>query len=387
MFLAGIQSVKNIYIYFNSPRKGKTMQKTSMEQLHTIIKAIQPSNKTYSDQCNAYMDTLVKPVGSLGKLEQMAAKLAAIQEHHLPRITKKVTIVMAGDNGVLEEGIATSPQELTPKVALCMAKGLAGVSALSKSNGADVSVYNIGIKGDVSHPKLHDIKIADGTKNLLKEAAMTEDEVCRAILAGITSVKDHKELGYSILGTGEMGIGNTTTSSAIIMALLDLSADDAVGKGAGLSDAGLVTKKRVITEALKKHRLIGANPLEILRCVGGLDIAGLVGVFLGSAYYKLPVVIDGVISSAAALVAYELAPSTADYMFTSHCAVEPAYHYVVKHLDISPILQLDMRLGEGSGCPLAFGIMEAACEMVRSIIPFKDIDVETDYMVDLRKDV
>lgn len=355
------------------------------DQLYTIISAIQPTDKTYSKNCYAFLDTLVKPVGSLGKLEHMAAKLSAIQKTDFPSINKKVTIVMASDNGVVEESIATTPQELTRKVALCMANGVAGISALSKANNAEVAVYNVGILGNVSHPKLNDIKVADGTKNFLKEAAMTEDEACQAILAGIESVRFHKEQGYDILGTGEMGIGNTTTSSAVIMSLLKLTADEAVGKGAGLSDEGLTNKKRIVTEGIEKHQLFEADALKVLRCVGGLDIAGLVGVFLGAAYYEVPVVIDGVISSAAALAAYELCPAVADYMFTSHCTVEPAYRYVVEHLDMSPILQLDMRLGEGTGCPLAFGIMEAACEMVRSIIPFKDIDVETDYMVDLRK--
>lgn len=355
------------------------------KQLQTYINDITPTNKSYTSDCYTYLDTLVKPVGSLGKLEDMAAKLAAIQETNFPKIHKKATIVMAADNGVYEEGIASSPQNITQKVTLCMAQGVAGISALSKANGADVHVYNIGIKGQCHHPNLNHIKIADGTKNLVVEPAMSETEVIKAILEGITVVKQHKQEGYDVLGTGEMGVGNTTTSSAIIMALLNLTADEAVGKGAGLSDEGLSLKKNLISNAITKHQLEGAQPLDILKCVGGLDIAGLVGVFLGCAYYKIPVVIDGVISSAAALIAYALSPATVDYMFTSHCTVEPAYAYVVKHLDLSPILQLNMRLGEGTGCPLAFMIMASACEMVKSIIPFKDVDINTDYMIDLRK--
>lgn len=360
------------------------MTKPTYDNLLSIINAIKAPSKHHKQNCQAYLDSLVKPVGSLGKLEEIATRLAAIQKTTFPSIDQTATIVMAADNGIISEGIASTPIELTKKVAVCMARGVAGINALSKSVGSDVSVYNVGILGDFEEPNLHNVKIANGTKNFLEDKAMTEEEAIRGIFIGINAVKTHKEKGYDILGTGEMGIGNTTTSSAIIMSILNIPADQAVGKGAGLSDIGLVNKKRVINEGIAKHNLIGSDPLNILASVGGLDIAGLVGVYLGCAYYGLPVMMDGVISSAAALVAYELCPTVKSYMFTSHCTVEPAYAHVMKHLDMSPILQLDMRLGEGTGCPLAFSVLKSACEMVRSIIPFEEIDVRTDYMIDLR---
>jgi nicotinate-nucleotide--dimethylbenzimidazole phosphoribosyltransferase len=265
-----------------------------------------------------------------------------------------------------------------------MANGQAGISAISKASGSDVSVYNIGIKYDVEHPSLKNILIKKGTHNFLFEPAMSEDDTVLAILKGIEIVKEHIDLGYNLFGTGEMGIGNTTTSSAVIMSILDLTASEAVGKGAGLTDEGLEVKKSVIQEAILKYDLQHQDPLRILACVGGFDIAGLVGVFIGCAYYRMPVVIDGVISSAAALIAYSMCPSTLGYMIPSHCTVEPAYAYVMKHLGLSPLLQLDMRLGEGTGCPLAFQLLETSCEIVRSIVPFADINVTTDYMIDLR---
>lgn len=352
--------------------------------VNEVIERIKPANKEWAEKAKVYIDGLVKPVGSLGKLESIAIQLASIQGVTFPEINKKVTLVMAADNGIVEENVASTPVEVTKIVTLCMAKGVSGICALSKAVNADVSIYDIGINGDVHHENIHNIKTKNGTNNFLKEPAMTKEDTIKAIREGIKAVKDHVDRGYNLIGTGEMGIGNTTTSSAIIMSLLQRDANEVVGKGAGLTDDGLVHKKKVITKAVKQYNLFEADPITVLMTVGGFDIAGLVGVFLGTAYYQVPVVIDGVISVAAALVAYKLNPVVSQYMIASHCTVEPAYKYAIGHMDMSPMLQLDMRLGEGTGCPLAFSIIEAACEMVRSIIPFKDVNLDTDFMIDMR---
>lgn len=360
--------------------------------LKSFVRDIQEPSQIYRQKASDYIDSLVKPIGSLGKLEEIAITMASIQETLEPAIHKKVTIVMAGDNGIVEESIASTPIELTKKVTLCMAEGIAGISALSKASNADVCVVDIGIKDEISHRNLHAKKIRPGTRNFLYEKAMTIEETLKAIEIGIEMVKEQIDLGYDIFGTGEMGIGNTTTSSAIITSLLNLDVNETVGKGAGLSDEGLVHKKKIVKQGIEFHQLLDcydshgfSEVINILASVGGFDIAGLVGVYLGAAYYNKPVVVDGVISVAAALVTYKLNPKCAHYMIASHCSMEPAYILAIRAIGLEPLLQLNMRLGEGSGCPLTFNLVESACEMIKSMIKFEDIDVVDDYMIDLRK--
>lgn len=365
--------------------------------LKQYINNIDEPSEEWKLKASTYLDSLVKPVGSLGKLEDIAISLSSIQQSLEPTINKKVTIVMSADNGIVEESIATSPIELTKKVTLCMAEGKAGISALSKASNADVCVVNIGIKDDLRHENIHDRNIRRGSRNFLYEKAMTREECIKAIEVGIEMVKYNVDQGYDIFGTGEMGIGNTTTSSAVITTLLNLDVELSVGKGAGLSDEGLIHKKRIVKTGIDKHNLLDCfkedpchkhtydEVINVLASVGGYDIAGLVGVFLGCAYYEVPVVIDGVISVAAALAANKLNPKVKKYMIASHCSVEPAYLLAIRAIGLEPLLQLDMRLGEGTGCPLTFNLVESACEMMKSMIKFEDINVVDDYMVDLRK--
>ncbi|WP_105619546.1 nicotinate-nucleotide--dimethylbenzimidazole phosphoribosyltransferase [Vallitalea okinawensis] len=355
-----------------------------MQTLEKVLKGIQPLDQQVLKDAESRVDFLAKPIGSLGKLEKLAIQVAGITGSIHNQLDKKCTVVMAADNGVWDEGIAITPQHITAVQTISMLKGIAGISVLSKQAGADLRVVDIGIKSDVNYPGLVQRKIRKGTRNLAIEPAMTHDEVVRAIEVGIHIVKDLVDEGYKILGTGEMGIGNTTTSAAIVMALSGCSADLAVGKGAGLTDEGLINKKSIITKALNYHSINPSDPIDALAKVGGLDIAGLVGCFLGAAYYKIPIVIDGVISAAAAYTAFKISPISKNYMIPSHSSLEPAYERIMKEMGMEPMLLMDMRLGEGTGCPLAFSIIDSAMAMMDHMGTFKDIELDTDYLIDIR---
>jgi len=350
-----------------------------------VLRGIAPVDENARKEAIARLDSLAKPIGSLGKLEDIAAKIAAITGKVRNNLDKKCTIIMCADNGVVEEGVSSSPQYVTAMQSINFCKGLTGVCVLSKHAGADIRVIDVGINDDIEYPGLINKKLRKGTGNIAKGPAMTVEEAVSAIEIGISTVGELYKEGYSLLGTGEMGIGNTTTSSAVAMCLMGLSADDAVGKGAGLTEEGLANKKSVIERAIDVNKPDRNNPLEVLAKVGGLDIAGLTGCFLGAAYYKVPIVIDGFISSVAALVAYRLNPLVRDYMLPSHCSAEPGYKLVMKELGLQPLLDLDMRLGEGSGCPLAFNIIEAAEHIICNMATFSEANIADDFLIDIRK--
>ncbi|MBQ2094744.1 MAG: nicotinate-nucleotide--dimethylbenzimidazole phosphoribosyltransferase, partial [Firmicutes bacterium] len=250
----------------------------------------------------------------------------------------------------------------------------------------DLKVVDIGVKGRVDCPLVIDRHIADGTNNFAKGPAMTREQAVQGILTGIDMVRQCKEEGYELLGNGEMGIGNTSSTSACCMALTGLSADEVVGKGGGLTDEGLVHKKEVIRKALELNEPDPSDPIDVIAKVGGFDIAALTGCYIGAAYYRLPMVIDGVISSLAALCAYRLNPACADFMFASHASAEPAYAFNMKELGLEPILDMRMRLGEGTGCPLAFHIVGSACAMMRDMHTFAQEAMDETYRIDIRKD-
>lgn len=359
-----------------------------MNKLDKVIKGIQPLDDKIQEDAKGYVDFLAKPLGSLGKLEKIAMQLWSIYGQLNYDISKKCTIVMAADNGVYEEGIASSPQNVTVLQVINMLKGRAGINVLSTEAGADVKVVDIGVLGEFQdHKRLYKEKIAQGTKNLRAEWAMTREEAIKAIEVGIKLTGEFVEEGYQVFGTGEMGIGNTTTSAAVYMALTGCGADEAVGKGAGLTDKGLELKKEIISEAIDRHQPNPEDPIDVLAKVGGLDIAGLVGCFLSGAYHKRPIVIDGVISAAAAFVACRIQPLVKNYLIPSHCSMEPAYIKIMESLGLEPMLLMDMRLGEGSGCPLAFKMMDSATGMLRHMATFDDISLDTDYLIDLREEI
>ncbi|WP_027390362.1 nicotinate-nucleotide--dimethylbenzimidazole phosphoribosyltransferase [Chrysiogenes arsenatis] len=355
-----------------------------MFTLKTLLKTIESPSVAVRAAAQARIDSLAKPLGSLGKLEDIAAQVAAISGTVTPAPRKKCTVVMAADHGIVAEGIACAPQQVTAIQTINMLKNLTGICALSAANGADMRVVNIGMKPEVSHPGLIQRRIRPGTANFAQEPAMERHEAEQAILVGVEMVKNLVSEGYNLIGTGEMGIGNTSCSSAIYMAFTGASADDAVGKGGGITDEALVLKKQVISAALAKHQPNPHDPLDVLAKVGGLEVAGMAGCFLGAAYYKVPVVIDGFISAAAALVAYRLNPLVREYMIPSHLSLEPGYAHIMRELNVEPVLHLGMRLGEGTGCPMAFAIVDAALSMLNTMATFDEAMINRDYLVDIR---
>lgn len=355
-----------------------------MEVLKRIIQDMEPLNGTAKDEASKRLDSLIKPIGSLGKLEEIAIQLAGITGKVITSVDKKCTIIMAADNGVVEEGVSSAPKEITVLQTRNILNGMAGISILSKQANADYKVVDIGICGDLSHESLISKKVKRGTSNIAKGPAMSRQEAIIAIEIGIDVIRDLKNEGYNLLGTGEMGIGNTTTSSAILMSLTGADVNDAVGKGAGMSDEALENKKRVIEKAIALNEPNRNDPMDVLSKVGGLDIAGLVGCFLGAAYYKLPIVIDGVISAAAALIAYKLNPITKGYMIPSHCSNEPAYGLLMEAMNLEANLYLNMRLGEGTGCPLMFHIIESAATVIKNMATFEEMAMNNEFLVDMR---
>lgn len=355
-----------------------------MELLNKTVKGIKPIDELAKSEAIIHLDNLIKPIGSLGTLENIAAKLTGITGQRSNSFEKKCTIVMAADNGIHEEGVSSCPQEITAMQTINMTKGITGICVLSKHAGAEVVIVDIGVKGDLNSAGIINRKISHGTSNMAKGPAMTREQAVTAIEVGIDLVGEWVSKGYKLFGTGEMGICNTSTSSAVLMALTDISVENSVGKGAGLTDADYEHKKRVIERALEINKPDKNDVLDVISKVGGYDIAGMAGCFLGAAYYRVPIVIDGFISTVAALAAYKLNPLVGDYMFASHCSEENGYKHAINILGLEPMLNLHMRLGEGTGCPLAFNIIEASQAVISNMATFEQAVLRDDYLVDIR---
>ncbi|MGI6084577.1 MAG: nicotinate-nucleotide--dimethylbenzimidazole phosphoribosyltransferase [Acetivibrionales bacterium] len=355
-----------------------------MITLNETLNSIKAADKDSMSQARARIDILAKPIGSLGILEEIAEKIAGITGKVHNRIQKKAVIVMCADNGVTEEGVSAAPQSVTALLTENMAKGLMGVCSLSRIAGADVKVVDIGVKAKFNNPNIIDIKIAYGTENIAKGPAMKRDDAIRAVEVGIEMVDKLAKEGYDLLGTGELGIGNTTTSAAVLSAFSGLSPDVTVGMGVGLTREQFENKKDVVKRALKVNNPDKNDVFDVISKVGGLDIAGLCGCFLGAAKNRIPIVIDGYISSAAALCAYKLNPLVHDFMFPSHLSAEQGASYMMKELKLEPMVNLKMRLGEGSGCPFAFYIIESAVEMINSMGTFEEAMINNNFLVDIR---
>lgn len=357
---------------------------SNLEQLNGIINEIKDVNEEIIAEADKRMISLAKPLKSLGKLEEMSIKLSGITGKIKNNINKRAIIIMCADNGVVEEGVASSPQSVTLAQTINFTKGLTGVAVLAKANNAELMVVDVGINYDFEHPKVINKKIRKSTYNMAKGPAMSYDEAVKAILIGIECVKGAKNSGYEILGVGEMGIGNTSTSSAILSALTDINVEEVVGRGAGITDEAFEKKKKVIKTSIEINNPIKEDPIDVVSKVGGFDIAAMAGVFLGASYYKIPVVIDGFISVVAALVAFRLNPKAKEYMFTSHDSKELGFKVAMKELGLSPILNLDMGLGEGSGCPLAFSIIDSACAVMNNMATFEEAEIDDSYLDELK---
>lgn len=355
-----------------------------MKKLNDIINGIENVNNEAIRQANKRITSLAKPLKSLGKLEEMAVKLSGITGKVKNKINKKIVIIMCSDNGVVEEGVASAPQSVTLSQTINFTKGLTGVAVLAKANNAELMVVDVGINCDFTHPNVINKKIRKSTDNISKGPAMSYEEAVKGILIGIDAVKKAKDEGYEILGVGEMGIGNTSTSSAVLSALTGVSAEEVVGRGAGITNEAFIKKISVVKQALEINKPNKKDPIDVVSKVGGFDIAAMAGVFLGAAYYKVPVVIDGFISIVAALIGFRLNNKVRDYMFTSHVSKEVGYNVAIKELELSPILNLDMGLGEGSGCPLAFSIMDSACAVMNNMATFEQAEINDEYLDELK---
>ncbi|WP_250277454.1 nicotinate-nucleotide--dimethylbenzimidazole phosphoribosyltransferase [[Clostridium] colinum] len=351
------------------------------------LKNIEKINENIYNEAKKYIDFLAKPIGSLGELEEISAKLCSIYNSLNINIDKKAIIVLASDNGIFEEGIASTPQEVTAIQTINILEGKTGVSVIAKQFNTDVLVCDVGIKCDINHPKLINKKIRKSTNNFFEQEAMTKDEAIKAINIGIELVNQAKKDGYSIIGTGEMGIGNTTTSSAILASILGLKEDEiesVVGVGAGLTKDAYNKKVDIIKKAIKKHKPNQNDVIDIITKVGGFDIATMIGVYIGCAYNKIPVVVDGFIAIVAGLCAIKLNEHIKGYMFLSHKSMEKGYILAQKEIGLPSYLDLKMRLGEGSGCPLMFSIMEASVAMFKNMATFDEAKIDTDYLNNLK---
>lgn len=360
-----------------------------MNLLKETINSITPSNKEAMKKAWKHIDNLTKPLGSLGSLEEIAARYAGITGQVFNKVEKRNIIVMCSDNGICDEGVSSADQIITKVMTEGIPEMKTGVGVLASFANAELTVVDIGVKGEIANPKVIKRKVNNGTANMCVGQAMTREEAIKSIETGIEIADKLCRDGYDLFGTGEMGIGNTSTSAAIIAALLEIDIDELVGKGVGLTEAQFENKKRVLRKALEVNKPDKEDVIDVLSKVGGFDIAGMCGCFLAAAKNKKAIVIDGVISCAAALCAYMLKPECKDYMFTSHKSDEKAVNYVFDFIGLEPILHLNMRLGEGSGCPLAFNVIEAALHIVNNMATFEGVGIDTeskDKLVDIREE-
>ena len=351
-----------------------------------IIEHIRPLDAAAVKAAEARQAKLAKPPGSLGLLEDISIQLAGITGEVQNRVEKCRIIVCCADNGIIEEGVSSAPRSVTMAQAVNMTKRLTGMSSMAKYFGNDIVVADLGIADEYDCPEILNYKISRGTKNFLKEDAMSREDAGRAILIGIELAAKAKADGYDAIGVGEMGIGNTSTSSAILSVLLGVDVETVTGRGGGLTDTAFLHKKQVLEQAIRLRRPDPADVIDVISKVGGLDIAAMCGVYLGAAANRLPVVIDGFISIVAAVCAARLCPNAANYMFPSHESFEPGYKLAIDALGFRPWLNLGMRLGEGSGCPIAFQVMKAACAAMNGMALFGEESVIDDgYLDEIRK--
>ncbi|MBI5440108.1 MAG: nicotinate-nucleotide--dimethylbenzimidazole phosphoribosyltransferase [Deltaproteobacteria bacterium] len=344
--------------------------------LSSLVASIRPLEPAALDAAQLRIDDLTKPPGSLGRLEEVARRLGAIQRTTRPAIRKKRIYTMAGDHGVTAEGVSAFPREVTPQMVLNFLNGGAAINVLARHIGAEVVVVDMGV--DYDFGPLADLvhaKVARGTQNLARGPAMTRPEALRALGVGIDLARKAAADGVDLLGIGEMGIGNTTPASALLAAFTGLTPEEVVGRGTGVDDEGIRRKADAVRRGLAANRPDPADPLGVLETLGGFEIAGMAGVCLGGASLGIPVVVDGFISTAAALVATRLAPVAAEYLFLSHLSHENAHARMVEFLGQKPLLGLDMRLGEGTGAALAMGIVEASAKILSEMATFSEAGV------------
>ena len=347
-----------------------------MDTLKATINRIKPVNSDLLQQAQARLDNKTKPPGSLGRLEEFARRMAAISGTEEPDLSKKVVFTFAGDHGVVEEGVSLYPKEVTSQMVFNFLAGGAGVNVLARHSGAEVRVVDVGVDYDFCDtPGMLHRKVARGTRNFTKGAAMTREEAVAALQVGIDLAGQCRAEGVGLVGTGEMGIGNTTPSSAIIAAISGKTVAEVTHRGTGIGDEALANKIRVIEAGLAINKPDPQDPLDVLAKVGGLEIAAIAGLVLGCAANAIPVVIDGFISTAGALIASELHPNVRDYIFAAHESVEIGHSFMLERIGAEPILDLNFRLGEGTGAALAMGLIDAGVKIMKEMATFEQAGV------------
>ena len=352
------------------------MNKGVSMSLEEVCARIRPIDVTLRVKAQARLDRLTKPLGSLGRLEELAASYVAITGELKPSIPRGMVFTFAADHGVALEGVSAYPREVTPQMVLNFLRGGAGVNVLAKHAGVDVRVVDIGVDYEFGTvPGLLDRKVMKGTNNLAVESAMTRSQAEQAVMVGVELATEAVREGIGLIGTGEMGIGNTTPSAAITAVMTGQPVADVTGCGTGIDESSRRHKITVIERALELHRPDMMDPLDVLRKVGGLEIAGLAGLILGAATARVPVVLDGFIAGAAALIAVGLQPLCREYLIASHRSVEQGHRVVLDHLRLKPLLDLDLRLGEGTGACLGMDLVCAAIKIYTEMATFDEAGV------------
>ena len=351
-------------------------------ELDSLLEKIKAPDQAAMDAARAYQATLAKPPESLGRLEALSIQLAGITGKIHNRMERTHLLVFAADNGVVEEGVSSAPQSVTLRQTINLTRAKTGASTLCRHFGVGITVCDVGVNAEIHDKAVLNRKIAYGTNNIAKMPAMTREQAITAILTG-AGVAIHTEA--DALGVGEMGIGNTTTAAAVLSALLDVPPEQVTGRGGGITDEAFQRKKEVIRRAIETNRPDKTDVIDVLSKVGGLDVAAMCGAFLGAAATRRPVVIDGFISAVAALCAVRLKPEARHYLVPSHASFEIGYTLAMQAMDLQPMLLLGMRLGEGSGCPLAFQVLEAACAIINEMATFQQAGIDDGYLEEIRQ--
>ncbi len=343
---------------------------------------VEPLDRAAMDAARQRQARLAKPPGSLGRLEELSVQIAGITGKVHNQIRKKHLLVFAADNGVAAEGVSSAPQSVTLMQTINLTRAKTGASVLCRHFGCGITVCDVGVNADITDPAVLNRKLAYGTNNIVKGPAMTREQAMRAISIGAELAQN---TDADVLGIGEMGIGNTTTSSAVLSVLLDADVQAVTGRGGGITDAGFAKKKAVIQTAIAVNRPDKSDVVDVLTKVGGFDIAAMCGGFIGAAASRRPVVIDGFISAVAALCAVRLCPHVRGYLVPSHASYEIGYKLAMDAMGLTPLFLLGMRLGEGSGCPLAFEVLSAACAVINDMATFAEANIDDEYLEEIRR--
>ena len=352
------------------------------KELDALVRVVAPLDRGTMTAAETYQARLAKPPGSLGRLEEISIQLAGITGRVHNALNKKQLLVFAADNGVVAEGVSSAPQSVTKQQTINLMRGKTGAAVLAKHFGCGLTVCDVGVNADIYESTVLNRKIAYGTQNICTGPAMTREQTLQAILTGTEIART---VDADVIGVGEMGIGNTTTSSAVLAVLLGADVEAVTGRGGGITEETFRKKKAVIRTAIEVNRPDRDDVVGVLSKVGGFDLAAMCGAFLGAAAARRPAVIDGLISAAAALCAVRLCPNVRGYLVPSHASFEIGYRLAMEAMDLRPLFDLGMRLGEGSGCPLAFQVLDAACAVINDMATFDEAGINDDYLDEIRR--